>query len=585
MLLYQSLRIQVKLYIIYNTMHIPLSSFEKLIDPTIINRGLHYFENGQVLRVEELSPGQYEAQVDGSEDYTLQFTLERDIITDQVCDCPYDLGPVCKHMVAVIFHLLQDRLELAEPKKIKKREVRAHLPKKKSDVQLLKEVLNHVNDQELREFVYQKGLIDESFRSYFLTSFIEYHPGDSKMVFAKRLKAVLRSAQGRKGFIEWSSTKEVSKELDDLLDVAEREFTRRNFKTAIFIAEAVMEQMVEALQYSDDSSGYFGGAIEISYSLLQKIAQAITSEEIRILLLDFCFSSFEKKIYSGWDWHMGMLFIASELVKTKEEQMKIFDFLDRVDDSDFERGRAESITYDLLVKFEGQQTAEDYLERHLHNSSLRRMAIQKAFTQNNFEKARSLALDGVDCDLKDKPGLAKEWYDWLLKIAQAQEDTPRIIEYARLLFIDNFRSEQDYYQVLKDHVNPEDWDNYVESIIRHLQTKKPWVATGLIATIFIREEWWSRLMELVNKAPSLSTISQYEQYLIKDYRDQIVELYARGVLYYLSQQVGRNHYQNACVYLRRIKKLGAGDRVEEIISFLRKEYPQRKALMDELNRV
>ena len=48
--------------------------------------------------------------------------------------------------------------------------------------------------------------------------------------------------------------------------------------------------------------------------------------------------------------------------------------------------------------------------------------------------------------MQDKPGLAKEWYDWLLKIAQAQDNTERIIEYARYLFIDNFRSEQEYYQ-------------------------------------------------------------------------------------------------------------------------------------------
>ena len=53
--------------------------------------------------------------------------------------------------------------------------------------------------------------------------------------------------------------------------------------------------------------------------------------------------------------------------------------------------------------------------------------------QKNYAKAIKSAEDGAKTDMKDKPGLAKEWYDWLLKIAQAQKDTPKIIEYARYL--------------------------------------------------------------------------------------------------------------------------------------------------------
>ena len=37
--------------------------------------------------------------------------------------------------------------------------------------------------------------------------------------------------------------------------------------------------------------------------------------------------------------------------------------------------------------------------------------------------------------------------------------------------------------------------------------------------------------------------------------------------------------------MRRMIKLGARDRVEDLIAALRKEYPQRTALMEELNRI
>lgn len=249
------------------------------------------------------------------------------------------------------------------------------------------------------------------------------------------------------------------------------------------------------------------------------------------------------------------------------------------------REEAQSIKYDILLKTKGETAAEKYLEQNITNSNLRREAIQKALKKKNFEKAISLAKDGVNFDLKDKPGLAKEWYDWLLKIAQAQNDSERIIEYARLLFIDNFRNEQDYYQILKQHVKPEKWVAFIESVIQDITTEKRWLDTGLIASIFIKEEWWDRLLELVKKSPDLNTIDHYGKYLSKNYSDEIVELYANGITKYMKNSMGRDHYQNACRYIRKIIKLGARDKANEIISYLRTEYPQRKALMEELAKV
>lgn len=93
-------------------MQIPLNQFEQYIDETILERGLTYFKNGHVHEPEEMSPGKYETIVEGTEDYTVQLTINNGIITEYVCDCPYDMGPVCKHVAAVIFYLQQDVLEL-----------------------------------------------------------------------------------------------------------------------------------------------------------------------------------------------------------------------------------------------------------------------------------------------------------------------------------------------------------------------------------------------------------------------------------------------------------------------------------------
>ena len=58
-----------------------------------------------------------------------------------------------------------------------------------------------------------------------------------------------------------------------------------------------------------------------------------------------------------------------------------------------------------------------------------------------------------------------------------------------------------------------------------------------------------------------------------------------AIIKYVESNMGRNHYQNACRYLRRMIKMGARDKAEELILHFREKYPQRRALMEELRKV
>ena len=567
-------------------MQIPLNQFEQYIDETILKRGLQYFKKGHVHEPEEISPGVYEAIVEGTEDYTVQLTLKNGIITEYACDCPYDFGPVCKHVAAVIFYLQQEELELNNKTKKTKKNQTSKPAKRKTVAEQVDELLEKATHEELKQFVREEALQNASFRNLLLSSFAQHNPNESKELYAKQVKSILKTASDRHGFIDWSASRLVGKAVDNLLESARKQMDNRNYKSAFFICTAVMEQMTEALQYADDSNGEIGGRVEVSYEMLYNIALEQSSEEIRKLIIEYCFTSFDKQIYSGWDWHTDILRLAALLLKTEEETERIFKQIDKAQRSNYERERAQNIKYEILLKTKGENAAEKYLEQNITNSKLRRVAIQKALEKRDFDKAASLAEDGVSYDLKDRPGLAKEWYDWLLKIAQAQNDSEKIIEYARLLFIDNFRKEQDYYTIMKQQVKPEEWNAFVEAIIKDIKTSKRWFDDiSLIASIFIKEEWWDRLWELVKKSPSLNTIDRYEKYLSKNYSKEIIELYANGILNYMKNNMGRNHYQNACSYIQKITKMGGRDKANEIISYLRTVYPKRKALMEELDRV
>lgn len=563
-------------------MQIPLDQFEQVIDEKILQRGLTYFKKGLVHELEEVSPNTYEAIVEGTEDYTVRLTVENNVVTDYSCDCPYDLGPVCKHVAAVIFSLQEEELGLT--KKTKKA-AKSGVKKSKSVATQIEELMDKASIEELKELIRTEAAKNAIFRNHVLSHLEHYNENVSKELYQKQLKSMIRSATDRYGLIDWNKARALGQAVYELLDSARKQINQGNFEKATMICFAVMEEMREAFDCADDSNGDIGGCIDEAFNLLGEMASTCDSLSIRRQIFEFCMDMFKKGVFDGWDWHTSLLTMAARLVASDEDFDQVLALIDKKQQSDYHKERLQLIKYGLLLDRKGETVANQFLEQNIDNSDFRTMAIEKALEQKNFAKAVKLAEDGVKTDMKDKPGLAKEWYDWLLKIAQAQKDTPKIIEYARHLLIDNFRNEQDYYQILKEHVKPEDWDAVINAIVHEIKAKRRWYDTGLVATIYIREEKWDKLWEMVKENPDLSFIERYETYLSKHYADEIVDLYVSQILDYLNHNMGRDHYQTACRYICRMIKLGGKAKADNLIAQLRSLYAKRPALMQELDRV
>ena len=560
-------------------MKIPLNEFEQIIDETILKRGLSYFKKGYVTELSEIENGQYEAIVEGTEQYDVSIKIKNNVIEEHQCNCPYDMGPVCKHIVAVIFYLQQNRLGLDEKKSTKPRKKET-----KSVAQEVKDLLKKVSHDELKAFIEENSKNDRKFRNVLLASFGHLTENVSKEFYKNQLKSILKAAAGRDGWIGWSEMKYVVKTTEPFLVNAENYFNNHHFENVCFISTALLEEFTEAFQYADDSNGDLGYFIDASFDLLSRLAQENLSVTLKKELFNYCIYTFKKGSFSGWDWHIGMLEIASELAENESEADIIFNSLDIVTGA-YEKERAQVFKLNLLRRYKDEVTVEKYINKHISNTSIRNEEITKAYESKNFESAIKLSKEGIKCDKKDKPGLVNQWYDWLLKIAQAQNDQLKIIEYARYRLIDNFGSTQDYYKILKNTVDAENWKPFLEELINEITPKTNWQYTELIRTIYIKEAWWDRLFSLLKKNVSLANIEQNEKYLAKNYAPELIELYSERITNYIEKYIGRNHYQTACRYLRRMKKLGGNDKANSLIETFRKQYPQRKALMDELNSV
>ncbi len=570
-------------------MEIPLSHFEEYIDEPILKRGLSYFKNGFVHEPEEIRPGDYEAVVEGSEDYTVKLSIRNRVITEHSCDCSYDMGPVCKHVAAVIFYLEQEKLGLTQNTKkgsSKKAKASSSKPsKRKTLAQQVDDLLGKVTHDELILFVRNQAANDSLFRDSLLASFAQYNPNESKTLYTKQVKTLIKVARGKYGFLDSSGAEYVSNELSSMLGLANHYIRKGNHKSAFFICTAIMDELISALEYADDMDGHLTDTIYDAYDTLTAIAQADPPEEVRKLIFKYCLTSFSKRSFSGWDWHLNFLHLAAYMLSTDSEMEELFKRIAAIPkSSEYEVKKAQEIQYDVLLKRKGESVAQKYLEQNIDNPSFRARAIQDALDQKDYEKATALANEGIEQD-SGYPGLVASWYDWLLKIAESQNDTERIILYARYLLLKSHNPKRDYYQILKEIVPTEEWTNFVEAIVQEAMERKPYYRTDLVASIFIREEWWSRLLDLVKKEYTLDQLAKYEKLLAQHFPSELADLYAERIIRYVENHVGRSHYRTACKYIRKMIKLGAREKADEVISQLRQTHYRKKALMEELDNV
>jgi hypothetical protein len=526
----------------------------------------------------------YEFDVRGSDDYVVRLTVKDNVVADYTCDCPYDRGSVCKHVAASIFYLQKDVLDLGKKETDAKKVIGKKTDKKKTIAEQINDLLNNISHEDIKQYIRKKAEEESTFRNTFLATFAHKNNDESKEIYIKQIKSILNNAEDRHGFIDWSAVRKTGREVGGLLDTAQEHFDNNNYKSCVFICCAVMEQMTEALQYADDSNGDVGGCIETAYEILDNVVSEKITEEMRKELFEYFMSSFEKEIFSDWDWHFGMLYLAVKIVTNEEEAQAINFHLDTKQFSEYDKNRAHDIKLRLIKKTKGEKESEKYLEENIDNSDFRCEVIRKAIKNKDFEKAIKIAKEGIVQNEKVKTGLLSYWYDFLLQIAQIQKDKDKIIEYARIMFLRDFGGEQDYYKVLKNTVPLEKWTDFVESILKEV-IKRGRYSNHFISEIYIKEGLWNRLLDLVTKEPSLSEISHYEKYLSKDYSSELVQLYDTEIKEHLKYALSREQYKDVCRYIRRMIKLGAREKANELIAYLRKEYPRRKALMEELNRV
>ena len=575
-----------------------LDNFEEKIDNTILKRGLTYWENGQVDDLEQ-DGKKVDAWVVGTEDYHVELELEKEEIKWHSCTCPYGMGPVCKHIAAVLFELTMDAEE--EEKIIPKRRGRPKKvvvkkkvsTKKKSKKPQFKTLIQEVNEEELRNFVKELATTDrklkDRFMAFFANKWSEGNKEDYKIIF----RNIMRGYTDRRGFLDYRNSGKFAREIESMMDEIPQWFATSP-QNAFALCQAVVEESHLVYEEGvDDSSGEFGGLSPSALSYLQQLSEQ-ADESLQQEIFDYCVSESKKQIYSDYGdaWHDFMTIIVS-LTDSEERMEAIFKVLDKKLNTipkngswsnNYEIEKITKIKYKILLVHQPKQAAQ-LVEDNIHFSSFRTAAIKNAFEKGDYETVRKLAEDGIKHDQKNAPGLLKDWKNWLYKIALKTDDKKLALEQAADFFKAGRGGMEDFYR-LKKHYPKEKWDEKVSQILKERSGNQGWYGNGTTHDICVEEQRWDILKKNLANVTRFDILKEYGKYIVTHFdKETLRDMYVKVVNYQLKNTSGRSAYQEACRGIRQMKPLADKEYIETLITSLKTQYPNRRAMIEELNKV
>jgi len=565
-------------------MPINLSTFEQQVEETILKRGLTYFESGAVGEVEQIAHGEFEAEVEGSETYIVRISVKGDRVTEHECDCPYD-GPVCKHVVAVLFHLQQGELGLdAKPKKKGRGGASAATKKKPATVmEKVASLVDSMAHEELKDFILMRCTQDAALRRLFMDAYEERKGSTTHAGYAKRIRATINAHGGRGRSNGWYAARPVSQALRPMLDKLAGYMAEDAHAQALPLATALLNELNKALDHIDDSSGYLSDDLETAQAALNRISENPATESVRKELLAHAVAALRDGRYSGWDWHTGMMDVAARLVRSEEEAEPVFQVLDMDQSSSFAYDDAARNKLELIRRLRGDAAADAYMNERLDVPDIRAEAIEEAIAQRRYDRAWQLATEGYEKDRVKLPGLAARWAQAQIRIAGLRKEKSEVERIARQQILASNEVKANL-SVLEKACGAQRWPEERERLLKDLVTSPDWRRRETAATILADMERYNELLDLCRNTEGRSLFNQHAEALGKKFPREVAAMHLSKADEVLSGwNPSRRMYVEACELLKRVLLLDLPEMVEAKVAEWRTTYANRPALLEEID--
>jgi hypothetical protein len=551
-----------------------IQEFEPRIDERILLRGYEYFKNGKLTDLQNEGI-RFWATVHGTDDYRVEASVdEGGEIVDSACDCPYVDGEYCKHEVA-LFYAIREQRHGKEPTN--------DVPAKDSRERPIDQLVKSLPRKQLEDLVLT---LVQRFDD--VESQIRFRAGsdDEKLKAAKGIIHSHINQARHHGFIESS---EAGAAMDGVAIVFDEAMNCDALETGIALCLLGLDA-VENVDGIDDSDGIItdmltSGQESIERLLAERLESSSKPEQKSI------FRMIMKHIERHWS--DDLTFSGGLLVETllpfcgdpefaNQYEKMLFKIESAVtnDIDSYSRkyllDTIDILKLHLLDRTNDLKRRQAFIETHLDNHNIREVAIMESIAERLYDRALELIEGGIVWD-KALPGIVNRWNHLAY---QVHHELNHIDEVRTLSAQFVIAGEGEYYEPYLATFPAEERENAVEAILVRFERQA--YATETYINILIMERKLEKVMALCEKRPSL--IESLYVHLLENYRDRVDDCFKHLIRSAAAEASQRSGYQRICRTIKVYRK-AFGDTYIQIVEELRKNYPRRSAMMDELNHI
>ena len=528
-----------------------LSDFEEYFSPRILERGKNYYQNHHVISLESIGNGSYEAEVEGSEIYTVFAELKADgEVLDLSCDCPYEWEEFCKHEAAVLYQL-REREEIVPS--VEEPEQKQALPKQ----------LAACEKETLIAWMMEYAKENRGFLDYLQLRI-------SEQLQPEELLAILNRTCNRffSGKIVW---KELQKTVAFLLKSVQDWADDVKKVQAILDIVQLLEMKLEERSCESDWVVY-ESITDCSDAILNIVQGVINRQESKIIeaVYQSLLHAFHKDKLSGEHFVFSSLMCLCALPEYRKKLEEFLQYQQAVS-TEYERRELAEQQFQILKRYGTPQEQQSFINRHLSNPEYRRMAIQNAIDAGDESTVERLALDG-EYENQALPGLLQEWQKCRYHCYHRTGEREKLADVCEALLKGG---EPDYYEEWKSLIPFDLKSVKIEQLLKEVPIR-------VYRKILLAENRVDLMAEACEKDPSELWL-YFGALKSSPFAEQATELYKDWIWEEADAATNRSEYAAVC---RKLKKFSENSPIAArvLAQELREKFPRRPAFQDELKK-
>ncbi|HVK97160.1 MAG TPA: SWIM zinc finger family protein [Flavisolibacter sp.] len=565
-------------------------NFSSLLPASQVKKGKDYFERGAVEQAYETKPGEWQAQVSGTDVYHVKIKLNEDSITATNCDCPHD-DLFCKHVIAVLFFIQQEKnIRLPE----ESGSSLSHPAKKKATPKTasFETVLEKTTVKDLKEFVKTFAARNKEFRNLFMLRFELAAKENSLEKFRSLIKRTAATYK-RHGFIDYASSIKAIQPAMDILDEAEINLDKGNYRIVFDACCAILLEVPALLLHMDDSNGLAGDCIYRSFDYLQQLSASQDAPyPLKDEVFDFALKYYGDKSFSDFGFEDQFLDVLISAAYDQNKQQKVFSLIEqqlKTAKDDYSIKRLLDGKMNLLAETGRANEAAEILNQHRYIQQYREALIQQKIAAKEYDAAQLLAEEGVQEEKrKDKWQQSMRWQAWHLQIAVLQKNIADIRRYSKELYFFRSNCKIEHYKIYRSTFSEEEWQQEYPKWIQWFMDKGRITPQEMyaLADIYITEKLYEQLVRLLEINPDYTFAEYCRPHLLQNYLPELLNAYRQSLISFANNTVGRKHYVTLRKMLKDVQKINGGkELVAELVKFFIQQFKQRPAMKEELEKL